>query len=83
MTTIGELMETVNPSRIVNCDETFWLLHPRSILTCVDMGCQTVHARITGDEKDRITVVASVTASGEKLSLALIAPGKTRRVEDS
>jgi hypothetical protein len=83
MTTIRELMEAVDPSLTVNYDETSWLLHPRGILTWAEMGCQTVHAHITGDEKDCITVVASVTASGEKLPLTFIASGKTPRVEDS
>jgi hypothetical protein len=49
MTTIHELMETVGPARIVNCDETSWLLHRRGILTWVEMGYQTIHAHITGD----------------------------------
>jgi hypothetical protein len=39
MTTIRELMEIIDPSRIVNCDETSWLLHPRGILTWAEMGC--------------------------------------------
>jgi hypothetical protein len=83
MTTICELMKTVEPSQIVNCDEISWLLHPRGIFTWAEMGCQTVHAHITGDEKDCITVVASVISRGQKLSLAFTASGKTPRVEDS
>jgi hypothetical protein len=83
MTTIRELMETVNPSQIGNCDEISWLLHSRGILTWAEMRCQTVDAHITGDEKDVITVVAFVTASGEKLPLAFIVSGKTPRVEGS
>jgi hypothetical protein len=83
MTTIRELMETGDPSRIVNCDETSWLLHPRGIFTRAEIGCQIVHAHIRGDEKDCIIVVVSVTENGEKLLLAFIAPGKTPRVEDS
>jgi hypothetical protein len=83
MTTICELMETVNPSRIVNCDETSWLLHPRAILTWAEMGCHTVHADITRDEKDCITVVASVTASGEKFPLALIAGANLSAISGS
>jgi hypothetical protein len=81
MTTIRELIETVRPSRIVNRDETSWLLHPRGILTWAEMGCQTVHAYITRNQKDCITVVPFVTASGEKLPLAFIASEKMPRVE--
>jgi hypothetical protein len=38
---------------------------------------------INGNEKDCVTVLASVTASGSKLPLLFIAAGKTERVEQS
>jgi hypothetical protein len=38
MTKIRELIDTVAPSRIVNCDETSWLLHPKGILTWAELG---------------------------------------------
>jgi hypothetical protein len=83
MTRIRELTDTVAPSRIVNCDEMSWLLHPKGILTWAELGSQTVHASIKGDEKDSITVVACVTAAGQKLPLGFIASGKTTRLEES
>jgi hypothetical protein len=83
VTRIRALIDTVPLSRIVNCDESAWLLHPKGILTWADLGCQIVHAKINGDEKDSVTVIASVTAAGEKLPLAFIASGKTARVEES
>jgi hypothetical protein len=83
MKRINDLITAVDLSRIVNCDETSWLLHPKGILTSAGLGCQSVQAKINGDEKDCITVMASVTASGGKLPLAFIASGKTMRVEES
>jgi hypothetical protein len=78
---ICALVETVSPSRIINCDETSWLLHPKGTLIWAELQCQAVQAKINGDEKDCITVVACVTAAGEKLPLAFIASEKTRYVE--
>jgi hypothetical protein len=48
---IRALLETLPPSGIINCDEISWLLHPKSILTCVELGYQAVQAKISGDEK--------------------------------
>jgi hypothetical protein len=73
---IRTLIVTVERSRIINCDETSWLLHPKRILTSAERGCPAVPAKINGDEKECITIVAWVTAAGEKLPLAFIASGK-------
>jgi hypothetical protein len=42
---------------------------------------ESVQTKITGNEKENITVVASVTAAGDKLPLQFIPTGKTIRVE--
>jgi hypothetical protein len=42
-----------------------------------------VTVRLNASEKDSITVLASVTAAGEKLPLFAIAKGKTKRAEQS
>jgi predicted transposase YbfD/YdcC len=76
-------METVSPSRIVNCDESFWLLHPKGIPTWAALGCQAVQTKTNGAEKDCITIVARVILAGEKLTLAFLAPGQTARIEES
>jgi hypothetical protein len=55
---ISRWIVTVEPSRIVNRDETSWLLHPKGILTSAERGCQAVQAKINGEEKECITVVA-------------------------
>jgi hypothetical protein len=66
--------------RIVNCDETAWLLCPRGILTWHNTGETDVQVHIQGSEKDNITVLASVTAASTKLPLLFIAEGKTAAV---
>jgi hypothetical protein len=68
---------------VVNCDETAWRILPCGLLTWAPVGADGVTVRIDGNEKDSVTVLASVTASGEKLPLFAIAKGKTTRVEQS
>jgi hypothetical protein len=80
---IRELVQTVPRSWIVNCDETAWLLHPNPILTSAERGSDSIQAKINGNKKDCVTVLASVSASGSKLPLVFIAAGKTERVEQS
>jgi hypothetical protein len=83
VSSIRDLMQTIPLSRIVNCDETAWLLHPKGILTWARAGSESVQAKINGDEKDCLTVLASVTAAGDKIPLSFFASGKTTRVEES
>jgi hypothetical protein len=82
-TRICVLIETASPSRTINCDETSWFLHRKGAPTWAELGCQSVQAKINGDEKDCITAVACVTAAGEKLPLVFLASGKTRHVDQS
>jgi hypothetical protein len=77
------MIKTVSPSRIINFSETPGLLHLKGLPTYAELGCQPVQAKIHGDEKDSSIVVALMTAPGEKLLHAFIAPGKTMRVEES
>jgi hypothetical protein len=42
-----------------------------------------VQTKITGNEKENITVIASMTAAGDKLPLEFIAAGKTMRLESA
>jgi hypothetical protein len=71
--------------RIVNCDETSWLVIPGFVLTWAPKGAESIHVQMPngGREKERITVHASITAEGKKLPLMFIAEGKTGRVERS
>jgi transposase len=68
---------------IINCHQTCWHLYPNHIstwwLTGVDDGSTDIH----GDEKDAMTVLATISASGTKWPLFFLARGKTERVENS
>ena len=80
---IKNIMNTVPKDRIVNVDETAWLFYPRGLLTWANKGSSNVSISIEGSEKDNITVLCAITASGTKLPMMLIAAGKTTLVEDS
>jgi hypothetical protein len=77
------LLETVPWDRILNCDETNWTLWPHSILTWAKKGQKSVQIRIAGDPKANFTVTATVTTSGIKLPLHILAKGKTEGVQTS
>ena len=83
MNQITNLLTEVPLSRIVNCDETSYCLYPKGLLTWAIVGEDNVKTLIRGNEKDNITVIASITAEGRKLPLMFIAKGKTERVEES
>ena len=68
---------------VLNCDETSWKIYPGNILTWAKRGSENVSITIRGDEKECITVLATVSANGHKLPLYFIANGKTERVEHS
>ena len=78
-----KLLTEIPHSRIVNCDETSYCLYPKGLLTWAIVGEDNVRTLINGSEKENITVIASITADGEKLPLMFIAKGKTERVEES
>jgi hypothetical protein len=61
---IRELLQNVPWNRIIECGETSWLLHPNGILTWGEVGAESVQTKIPGNEKETITIVASVTAPG-------------------
>jgi hypothetical protein len=67
-------MQNVIRNRIINCEERSSLLNPNCILTWAQ-------TKTTGNEKENITVVASVTAAGDKFPLQFMAGGETVRVE--
>jgi hypothetical protein len=68
---------------VVNCDETAWRLIPSGLLTWAPVGADEVTVRLNGNEKDNVTVLASVTANENKSPLFAIAKGKTQRAEQS
>ena len=74
-----KVLDEVDRDRILNVDETFWTSVPTDLVTWGRTGEQDVSVHLDGDEKEGITVVACVTASGCKLPLWLIAKGKSDR----
>ena len=68
---------------VLNADETCWRILPNGMTTWANKGSDGVTVRIDDDSKAMITVMATITATGEKMPLFLIAHGKTRRVEAS
>ena len=75
------LVERVSNDRIVNADETAWRILPNGCTTRATRGADAVTINATDDEKKMVTVMASVTASGRKLPLMVIAAGKSRHRE--
>jgi hypothetical protein len=78
---IGNRGSTNTLDLVVNCDETAWRILPTGLLTWAPVGADGVTVRLDGNEKDSVTVLASVTASGKKLPLFAIAKGNTKRAE--
>jgi hypothetical protein len=66
---------------LVNCHETAWRAVPTGLVSWAPTGQDGVSIRVNGNEKDSLTVLASVTAGSGKLPLFAIAKGKTTRVE--
>jgi hypothetical protein len=79
----AELLATGDNCRVVDCDETAWHIVPNGLLTWAPAGEQDVSVSLKANDKDAITVFASVTAADDKLPLFSIAKGRTERVEHS
>jgi hypothetical protein len=77
------LLQTAPLDRIINCDETAWLVWPKGLLTWNHKGATDVHVTIPGCDKDSLTVTAAVTASGIKLPLQILAKGLTNHVHET
>jgi hypothetical protein len=69
LATVRELPQNVPWNRVINCDEISQLLHADGILTRAEVGAESVQRKSTGNEKENITVVTSVTAARDILSL--------------
>ena len=80
---ITELLERCPKERILNCDETSWKVYPGNLLVWAETGGDGARVYIDGDDKNCLTVLATVTATGTKLPLYFLASGKTTRVEET
>jgi len=66
---------------IVNVDETSWKLCYAGELTWAKKGASSVKISVAHNTKECLTSIASMTASGEKLPLYILAKGKTKACE--
>ena len=80
---IKSLMESVDRDCLINADETSWTVFPGNIFTWAATGSENVTLNCQGNDKDCLTVLASITANGGKLPLYFLATGKTPRVMGS
>ena len=80
---IKNLLQKVNKDHILNVDETSWFFYPKGLLTWAQKGAKNVSFQIDGNDKDNLTALCAITASGTKLPMMIIAAGKTHRVEES
>lgn len=81
MAYVRRLLREQDHRFIVNMDETHWQTFPNGIMTWRAKGDDAIQVRIDGNEKQGLTVLASITAAGTKLPLLLLAKGKTERCE--
>ena len=80
---IRQLLSTVDHGRIINCDETSWRAFPNGILTWAETGSDSININVMSNEKESLTVIASIKADGTKIPLYFIAKGKTQACEAS
>jgi hypothetical protein len=62
----------MDPDGILNANETNWLLFPKGLLMWALTGATSVPIHINGDEKDSLSVMATVRASVVKLPLQIL-----------
>lgn len=80
---LRRLLNDTPHDRVVNADETAWRILPNGCTTWAIRGCDSVLVQVCDDEKQTITVMASITAAGTKLPMMMIAKGTTHRCEET
>jgi hypothetical protein len=71
------LLRDNEPKVIVNCEETAWMVILTGLLTWAPVGADGVTVNINANDKECVTVLAGITAAGEKLALFALAQGRT------
>jgi hypothetical protein len=74
---IANLLSSMDPYCILNADEINWLLFSKGLLSWALKSAASVPIHINGEENESLSVIATVTASGVKLPLQILAHGKT------
>ena len=72
---VKQILETVPHDRVLNADETAWRILPNGATTWAQTGSDNVTLTIRDDEKQTVTVMATVSASGSKFPLMMICKG--------
>ena len=80
---IEELFANNDAHYIINIDEAGWEVVPSNIRVWHMVGEDHVVRYINANDKEKVTVVAAITADGTKLPLQFIAKGKTQEVIES
>ena len=68
---------TYGADNVYNMDETSWKLNQVPDKTLAKVGSESVHGYIVGNLKTNFTAIATISASGKKLPLIIIAKGKS------
>ena len=74
---IKEIKDKYTLDCIYNADETAWNVAMIGDRTITESGVDGVHININGNPKQNITILSTITASGKKLKLFMIAKGIT------
>jgi hypothetical protein len=72
-------MQHYPPERVINVDETHWKIVAGGFLTWGIRGAESIPCILENDAKAGVTVIAGITAAGEKLPLTVIGKGTTER----
>ena len=80
---IKKLLREQPKDHIINVDETAWFFYPKGLLTWANKGSSDISIQIGGNDKENITALCAITATGTRLPMMLIAAGKTQHVEES
>jgi hypothetical protein len=75
------LLEDNEDNQVVNCDETAWRVIPSGLLTWATVGADGITVNVNANDEECVTVLASMTAAGDKLPLFAIGQEKTKKVE--
>ena len=78
---IRNLLNNIDNDYILNVDETNWMVYPNNLKTWAPTGNDSIQISINGNDKENFTCLATVSASGKKFPLQIIATGKTGRCE--
>ena len=76
---VQNAIRTYGADHVINMDETNFRVVNNGFLTWALKGCESVTCFVSNDAKEGVTVIASISASGEKWPMMLIGKGKTRR----